>query len=64
MSHITIHDGGSIYMFECHNQEVQRFAEDNLALEDWQWMGNSFAVEHRYAADTAQLFIDNGFTVD
>ena len=36
---------------------------DELDLEDWQWLGGSFAVDHRPARDLARYFVSEGLTV-
>jgi hypothetical protein len=42
-------------------QAVELVSE--LGIEDWQWMGGMFAVDHRPARDLARYIVGEGMTV-
>jgi hypothetical protein len=50
-------------MFEILSEVAKTFVEENVQLESWQWMGNSFAVDHRYADDLIAGMKEYGLTV-
>lgn len=39
---------GSVYMVTSLTPAAKAWVEEHVALEGWQWMGPSFAVEPRY----------------
>ena len=55
-------DHGSVVMFTPLNLDAQTFAQNDLAIEGWQWMGNGFAVDHRAALGLHEYLIDSGFS--
>jgi hypothetical protein len=42
---------------------AREWVEQNLALEGWQWMGASFAVEHRFVANLVNGMRADGLRV-
>ena len=40
------------------------WVKENVNLESWQWLGDSFAVEHRYAVDLVVGMLGEGLVVD
>jgi len=56
-------DHGSVVSFTPLNLDAQTFAQNELAIEGWQWMANSFAVDHRVALGLSELLIDSGFSL-
>jgi hypothetical protein len=53
---------GSIWQFVCVSEAAQKFAEDELGLEDWQWMGTrSFGIDHRPAVDLVEQLRGEGW---
>jgi len=61
---VSIENHGSIFLFRVLTPAAQEFADNHLELEGWQWMGNGFAVEPRFAEDLAAAMMnDHGLTV-
>jgi hypothetical protein len=58
----VISSGGSIFLFTATNADALKHLQDNVA-EDAQWLGDSLAVEHRYAADLVAALQEQGFSV-
>lgn len=56
-------NNGSIMLVVPLTPAAKEWVADNLALEGWQWMGNAFACEPRYAGDLAQGMADAGLVV-
>lgn len=48
---VIVHNGGSIFMFQPLTQRAKDWVIENVGLESWQWLGNSFVAEHRFACD-------------
>jgi hypothetical protein len=55
-------DHGSVVMFTPLNLDAQTFAQNELEIDSWQWMGNGFAVDHRIALGLHEYLIDSGFS--
>lgn len=43
--------GASVVMVEPVSDEAKAWVSENVGLEGWQYLGNSFAVEPRYVDD-------------
>jgi len=57
-------DFGTVHHFTAESEDAQHFLSTTLrfALEDWQILGtNSFAVDHRVAADLSYQLEDEGW---
>lgn len=59
----TINDQGSVVMFTPLTDAATAWVDENVALEGWQWLGNSFAVDHRIAQALVDGIEAEGFTV-
>lgn len=59
----TISNQGSIVMFYPRSQDAHDWVDDNVGLEDWQWLGGGFACEHRMAGDLIEGIRDAGFVI-
>jgi hypothetical protein len=60
---ITVDDHGSIFMFTPISKLAREWVEEHLRLEGWQWLGASFAVEHRFARSLAEGMAEDGLVV-
>lgn len=58
--HIT--NNGSTFSFTPVTPTAIAWVDD-LPLEDWQWLGPSFVVDHRLAHDLVNGIVDAGFEV-
>jgi hypothetical protein len=52
---------GSIWQFTPVTERAICFAETELGLEEWQWMGKTFCIDHRPARDLVESLADEGF---
>lgn len=60
---VTIHNEGSLMLFELHSDGVREWFDFNVATDPWQWLGPNIAVDQRFAVDLADELISDGFTV-
>lgn len=56
-------NNGSIMLVVPLTPAAKEWVDYNLALESWQWMGNAFACEPRYAGDLAEGMTNDGLVV-
>lgn len=56
-------DTGSIVMIEPQTDTARQFIADHVAIEDWQWLGPAFGVDHRMADDLLRGMEAHGLTV-
>jgi len=49
-------------LFTATNEDALTHLRENVS-EESEWLGESLAVEHRYAADLAAALVENGFSV-
>jgi hypothetical protein len=46
---VRIENHGSVLLFTPCTPPAQEWVNENVQLEGWQWLGNGFAVDPRYA---------------
>jgi hypothetical protein len=65
MNDITYQDEGTVILFTIQNDSTLQWVQDNLGLEDWQWLGErSFAIDRRPAIQLIEQLRElEGFTV-
>ena len=51
---------GTVFLFCPLTAKAQTWVKQNLQLEPWQWFGNAFVVEHRFAYAVAFGMNDAG----
>ena len=56
--------GDSVFLLHPETDAGQAWIDQNLALEPWQFMGNSAAIEHRYIEAIVDGARDDGLTVE
>ena len=61
---ICIDHCGSIVMVTPMTAAGRDWIDENVASEDWQWMGLSLAVDVRYAENLVEGMQEAGLTVD
>ncbi len=61
----AIHAEGfaTVWLIEPVSQAAKEFVLEQLDIEEWQWAGVGFAVDHRAARDLCQALTDEGFSV-
>lgn len=55
---------GTIWMFEPLTQRAKDHAANVMDIQDWQWLGPAFGVDHRLAFDLVTALEDEGFEVE
>jgi hypothetical protein len=53
-----------MYVVTLKSQQAKEWVEENVGLEPWQWLGNSFIVDHHYIEDLEQGMVGAGFTTE
>ncbi len=49
MPDIVVRDQGTVVMFTPTSKVGRDWIQENVQSDDWQWMGRSLVVDHRYA---------------
>jgi len=60
---VSVLNDGSVVLFTPNTDAARDWVRDNVQLEDWQWLGNGFAVDHRYAGDLAEGMVADGLVL-
>jgi hypothetical protein len=63
MSDFKLHNDGSVVGFIPLTEAAHDFIRDNVHVEDWQWMGPGFFVDHRFAAPLIDGNQEHGLAV-
>ena len=59
-----VRNRGSIWTFTPCTDDARKACRDGtIHIEDWQWSGESFAVDHCVAEDLVNNLRNDGFTV-
>jgi len=62
-----VHAGewATLWQFQPVSAQALEFVQEelNMLIEDWQWIGGSFAMDHRPARDLARYIVGEGMTV-
>jgi hypothetical protein len=58
-----IEDQGTIVLVTPLTEGAREWVDANVQLEGWQWLGGSFAVDHRMAQALIDGIEDEGFAV-
>lgn len=59
---LVTRDGG-VFLVQPVSREAREWVEENVYVEDWQWQGNAFAVDHHYVYDLVDGLHDAGLIV-
>jgi hypothetical protein len=60
---VSVYDHGSIVMVCPRTKAADKWIEENVALESWQWFGGGFAVEPRYLENLMAGMLCSGLIV-
>ena len=60
VKHFSVLDEGSVVLITPLSKLAREWTEANVQLEDWQWLGGGFAVEHGYADELLCGIADAG----
>ena len=61
---VIVSGGGTIYLFHLESDTAHAWVDDQVHVEDWQWLGPAFAVEHRYARLLIDGMVADGLRVE
>ncbi len=53
-----------MYLVTVKTKQAKQWIDENVGLEAWQWLGDSFAVGHHYIEDLELGMVDAGLTTD
>jgi hypothetical protein len=60
---VHVSGGGTMYLVTPLSDEAKAWVEENVPLEDWQWLGSGFGVEHRYIGNLVEGMREAGLVV-
>ena len=63
MADVLVRNEGTVVLLTPKSVEARAWVDENLGLEAWQWLGDSFAVEWRYAPNVVDGMIGDGLEV-
>ncbi len=63
MADVLVRNEGSILMLTPDSDSGREWIDENLGLESWQWLGNSCAIEWRYAPAIIEGMWEDGLEV-
>jgi hypothetical protein len=50
-TNFLVTDEGTVVLITPVSDKARQWVDENLSIEAWAWLGDSFGVEHRYAYD-------------
>lgn len=56
-------EGLSITLFTFESKDERDWLEKNTNAEGWQWLGNTLAIDTRFASDLVDGIVNAGFTL-
>ena len=51
-----------MYIVTPKSKRAKEWVNRNICVESWQWLGDSFIVDHHFIADIEQGMLAAGFT--
>ena len=63
MTDFTIIYEGTVVRFQPNNDRAYEWLLSNCQSDEWQWLGRTLVVEHRFAGPFHQILLDEGFTI-
>lgn len=63
MADVLVRNEGTVVLLTPRSDEAREWVDENLGLESWQWVGDSFAVEWRFAPNVVDGMIGDGLEV-
>lgn len=54
---------GNVWMVTPMNSEAQAWVDENVPLDDWQWIGRGFSVDQHYVENLIEGIAEAGFTI-
>ncbi len=63
MTDVYISNNGSVFSFQPVTQAGKDWIEENVQTEPWQWLGNTLAIESRFAGELTDGMISAGLEI-
>jgi len=63
VSDFQVVNSGSVVVFTPQTPQAKQWVADHLPLESWQWLGQSFVIDQRYAFDILDGIVNDGLEV-
>lgn len=60
---VVVANHGSVIMITPRTQAAREWVDENVGIEDWQWIGGAFACEPRMLGDLVNGMRDAGLGV-
>lgn len=60
---VRVSGGGSVFLVTPLSAAGKAWVEEHVHLEDWQWLGKGFGVEHRYIENLVDGMRGDGLSV-
>jgi hypothetical protein len=60
---VSVANHGSVIMVRPISDEAKAWVDENVPLEDWQWMGGAFAVDPHYIENLVDGMRGDGLSV-
>jgi hypothetical protein len=60
---VLVRNEGTLFIFRPLTASAKRWVEENVNVPDHMWLGDGFAVEHRYAPAIAEGMQEAGLLV-
>lgn len=55
----------TVYLFIPLTERCRTWVDENVGVEDWQWLGSGFGVDHRYIGTLVEAALtETGFELD
>ncbi len=64
MVDLEYRDEGTVVVLRPVTEAAQAWIDENIISEGWQWLGNTLAVDHRYADAVLNGAQDAGLVVE
>lgn len=61
---MLVQDEGTIVLLTPTTPEEMAWLSDNCDAPAWSWLGNSLAVDHRFAQDILDALGEHGFDLE
>jgi hypothetical protein len=64
MTDVYISNNGSVFSFQPVTKAGKDWITENVQTESWQWLGDTLAIESRFAAQLADGMISAGLDIE
>jgi hypothetical protein len=60
---VLVHNEGTVWLFNPISERASEWVGEHVLTEPWQWLGQQFAVEHRYAPAIVEAMRGDGLVL-